>query len=140
VTRFAETGTPARLLDGLPLFTASHTEPLPQEEAVTLPALTIGEHVLQDYATIRISLKAHPISLLRETFAKLGFVQARQLADLDKGRQVEIAGIVLVRQRPGSAKGVVFATLEDETGVANITIWPASCRRKAVSSMSLPRR
>jgi error-prone DNA polymerase len=124
VTRFAETGTPAALLAGLPLFAVSHTEPLPQEEAVTLPALTIGEHVLQDYATIRMSLKAHPVSLLRETFTKLGYVRSGQLADMTSGRQAQVAGIVLVRQRPGSAKGVVFATLEDETGVANIIIWP----------------
>jgi error-prone DNA polymerase len=125
VTRFAESGTPAALLADLPLFAASRTEPLPEEvEEVTLPEMTVGEHVLQDYATIRMSLKAHPVGLLREHFAGLGFVRAEQLATLNSGRRVEVAGIVLVRQRPGSANGVVFATLEDETGVANIIIWP----------------
>ena len=103
----------------------SATEPLPEEaEEVVLPEMSVGEPVLQDYATIRMSLKAHPVGLLRERFASLGYVKADQLATLTSGRWVEVAGIVLVRQRPGSANGVVFATLEDETGVANIIIWP----------------
>ena len=126
VTRFAETGTPAALLADLPLFAASHSEHLASEGNVTLPDLTIGEHVLQDYATIRMSLKAHPVGLLRRSFARLGYVPAQQLAAIDNGRRVKVAGIVLVRQRPDSAKGVVFATLEDETGAANIIIWPQS--------------
>jgi error-prone DNA polymerase len=125
VTRFAETGTPTALLADLPLFAASQTEALPEEtESVALPEMSVGEHVLRDYATIRMSLKAHPVGLLREHFAALGFVRAEQLATLSTGRRVEVAGIVLVRQRPGSANGVVFATLEDETGVANVIIWP----------------
>jgi len=124
VTRFAEIGTPAALLADLPLFGARQAKPLPMEDAVELPELTLGEHVLQDYASIRLSLKAHPLSLLRETFGALGYVQARRLAALESGRRVQVAGIVLVRQRPGSAKGVVFATIEDESGVANIIIWP----------------
>jgi error-prone DNA polymerase len=125
VTRFAETGTPSALLADLPLFAASRTEPLPDEtEDVVLPEMSVGEHVLQDYATIRMSLKAHPVGLLRELFASLGYIKANQLPTLTSGRRVEVAGIVLVRQRPGSANGVVFATLEDETGVANIIIWP----------------
>jgi error-prone DNA polymerase len=86
--------------------------------------MTVGEHVLQDYATIRMSLKAHPVELLRERFASLGYVPARELATLNSGRRVEVSGIMLVRQRPGSASGVVFATLEDETGVSNIIVWP----------------
>jgi error-prone DNA polymerase len=125
VTRFAETGTPSALLADLPLFAASRTEPLPDEaEEVVLPEMTVGEHVLQDYATIRMSLKAHPVGLLRERFASLGYIKANQLPALTSCRRVEVAGIVLVRQRPGSANGVVFATLEDETGVANVIIWP----------------
>ena len=124
VTRFAETGTPAALLADLPLFAASHAAPLAPEAETTLPALTLGEHVLADYAAIRMSLKAHPLELLRGGFAPLGYVPADALAGIDSGRRVEVAGIVLVRQRPGSAKGVVFATLEDETGIANIIIWP----------------
>lgn len=123
VTRFAETGTPAALLADLPLFAASQAEPLPEEnEEVALPHMSVGEHVLQDYATIRMSLKAHPVGLQRERFASLGYVTAEQLATLTSGRRVEVSGIVLVRQRPGSASGGVFATLEDETGVSNIII------------------
>ena len=124
VTRFAETGTPAALLAGLPLFAASQTEPLPEEDEVSLPDMTVGEHVLQDYATIRMSLKAHPVGLLRDHFASLGYAAAEKLPSMRSGRRVAVAGVVLVRQRPGSAKGVVFATLEDETGVINIIIWP----------------
>lgn len=124
VTRFAETGTPAALLADLPLFAVSRTEPLPEENKITLPDLTIGEHVLQDYATIRMSLKAHPVGLLRADFARSDYVKAEELEAIPNGRRVQVIGIVLVRQRPGSAKGVVFATIEDETGVANIIIWP----------------
>ncbi len=124
VSRYVETGTPARMLAGLPLFAARQTAPLPAEAEVVLPKLTLGEHVLQDYAAIRMSLKAHPLALLRQTFAAQGYVSAKQLATTDSGRTVQVSGIVLVRQRPGSAKGVVFATLEDETGVANVIIWP----------------
>jgi error-prone DNA polymerase len=98
VTRFAETGTPAALLADLPLFMASRTEPLPEKtEDVNLPDMPLGEHVLQDYATIRMSLKAHPVGLLRERFASLGYVSAEQLATLNSGRRVEVSGIVLVR-------------------------------------------
>jgi error-prone DNA polymerase len=124
VTRFAETGTPAALLADLPLFAATQVEPLPAEDEVALPELTLGEHVLRDYATLRLSLKAHPLKLLRQDFAKMGYVPAARLAEIASGGQVQVAGIVLIRQRPGSAKGVIFATVEDETGIANIVIWP----------------
>ncbi|MBC8051311.1 MAG: error-prone DNA polymerase, partial [Chitinophagales bacterium] len=124
VSRYSEMGTPSAMLAGLPLFAARQTEPLPEEAEVILPNLTLGEHVLQDYAAIRMSLKAHPVALLRQTFATRGYSPAKQLAAMKSGRTVQVSGIVLVRQRPGSAKGVVFATLEDETGVANIIIWP----------------
>ncbi|MDX2266225.1 MAG: hypothetical protein NW215_14790 [Hyphomicrobiales bacterium] len=124
VSRYAETGTPAGMMAELPLFAARQAEPLPDEAAVVLPKLTLGEHVLQDYAAIRMSLKSHPLALLRPGFASQGYSRAVDLAVIEKGQTVQVSGIVLVRQRPGSAKGVVFATLEDETGVANIIIWP----------------
>ncbi|MDX2266448.1 MAG: error-prone DNA polymerase [Hyphomicrobiales bacterium] len=124
VSCYAETGTPAGIMAELPLFAARQAEPLPDEAEVVLPKLTLGEHVLQDYAAIRMSLKAHPLALLRGSFAAQGYIPAQQLATMESGRTVQVSGIVLVRQRPGSAKGVVFATLEDETGVANIIIWP----------------
>jgi error-prone DNA polymerase len=124
ISRYAETGTPAALLDSLPLFAATGSPPLASEADVSLPAMKLGEHVLADYIAIRMSLKAHPMALLRETFAKRNYLQAAQLRTLSGKRFVNVAGIVLIRQRPGTASGVIFSTLEDETGIANIIIWP----------------
>jgi error-prone DNA polymerase len=73
---------------------------------------------------MRMSLKAHPMALLREDFRPRGYLQSARLRDLPSGRLVKVAGIVLIRQRPGTASGVIFSTIEDETGVANIIIWP----------------
>ena len=86
--------------------------------------MTLGEHVLADYAALRMSLKAHPLALLRDEFQPRGYVPSSALPAIPAGRIVNVAGIVLVRQRPGTASGVIFATLEDETGIANIIIWP----------------
>jgi DNA polymerase III alpha subunit len=69
------------------------------------------------------SLKAHPVSFLRRDFDRLGIVPTAELLNIPAGRRVTIAGLVLVRQRPGSAKGVIFMTLEDETGIANAIVW-----------------
>jgi len=109
----------------LPLF-AAHEEGGFQHEAETaLPAMPLGEHVILDYATLRLSLKAHPMSFLRDRLAARGVITHRQLNDdVRHGARVQLAGLVLVRQRPGTASGVIFATLEDETGIANIIIWP----------------
>jgi error-prone DNA polymerase len=84
----------------------------------------LGEQVLEDYATLRLSLKAHPLALLRDWLTRKRAITARQLWHADPGRRVTVCGLVLVRQRPGSAKGVIFATLEDETGFANLILWP----------------
>jgi error-prone DNA polymerase len=127
VARYRETGTPAVLSAGLPLFTAAPA--IPPEPAVSLPAMPLGEHVLTDYATVRMSLKAHPMALLREEFTKLGYVKTRDLATAPANRILKVAGIVLIRQRPGSANGVIFSTLEDETGIANIITWPETFER-----------
>jgi error-prone DNA polymerase len=124
VSRYAETGTPVALLDDLPLFAASASSPLGLETEIALPAMRLGEHVLADYIAIRMSLKAHPMALLREDFAPRGFLKTAALAGIPTGRIVKTAGIVLIRQRPGTASGVIFSTLEDETGIANIIIWP----------------
>jgi error-prone DNA polymerase len=94
------------------------------EPAVTLPLAPLGEEVLADYATLRLSLKAHPLALLRGALAGEGAVPAAELAHMRDGARLTVAGLVLVRQRPGTASGVIFATLEDETGVANIIVWP----------------
>ena len=94
------------------------------EPWLELPAMGLGEHVLEDYATLRLSLKAHPLALLRDWLTRKRAITARDLWHADPGRRVTVCGLVLVRQRPGSAKGVIFATLEDETGFANLILWP----------------
>ena len=86
--------------------------------------MPLSEHVVNDYQTIRLSLKAHPMRFLREHYARQKFVTADQLKTIRDGKRLSIAGLVLIRQRPGSAKGVVFITIEDETGVANLVVWP----------------
>ena len=93
-------------------------------EPAQLPAMPLAEHVVNDYQTIRLSLKAHPMRFLREHYAARKFVTADQLKTIRDGKRLSIAGLVLIRQRPGSAKGVVFITLEDETGIANLVVWP----------------
>jgi len=92
--------------------------------ASLLPEMPLGEHVVEDYATVGLSLKRHPLAFLRGEFAREGFVTAADLATMPVDSRLAIAGLVLIRQRPGSAKGGVFITLEDETGVANLVIWP----------------
>ncbi len=124
VSRYADTGTPAALLASLPLFAATSSTPLPAEATAALPDMTLGEHVLADYATLRMSLKAHPLALLRKSFRSRGYLPSAGLRDMPTGRIVNVAGIVLIRQRPGTASGVIFSTLEDETGIINIIIWP----------------
>ena len=86
--------------------------------------MPICEHVVADYQTTRLSLKAHPMSFLRKSMGPQGYVTTTALEGMRNGQQVKLAGIVLIRQRPGSAKGVCFITMEDETGVANLVIWP----------------
>ena len=95
-----------------------------REPAVMLPDMAVGEEVIGDYTALRLSLKHHPMELLRPTFADAGAIQSRRLALLKTGTRVDVAGLVICRQRPGTASGVIFMTLEDETGVANIVVWP----------------
>jgi error-prone DNA polymerase len=109
----------------LPLFAAAEARDEGAERQIArLPAMPLSEHVVNDYQTIRLSLKAHPMRFLREHYAAQGFVTADRLNAIRDGRRLSIAGLVLIRQRPGSAKGVVFITIEDETGVANLVVWP----------------
>ncbi len=94
-----------------------------REMQIQLPLMTEGEHVVQDYAATGLSLKKHPVALVRE---KLNLLHNHQISDLKKmkdGDPVRVAGLITVRQRPGTAKGILFMTLEDETGAANIVIW-----------------
>ena len=95
-----------------------------QEPDVTLPPMLLGEHVVEDYRHLSLSLKAHPTSFLRADLARRGIVRSEQLGSIASGRTVTVAGLVLVRQRPGSANGVIFMTLEDETNIANVIVWP----------------
>jgi error-prone DNA polymerase len=94
-----------------------------------LPVAPLSEEVVGDYETIRLSLKAHPMSFLRERMTALGVMTADRLKDAPDNARAAVAGVVLVRQRPGSAHGVVFMTLEDETGVANAIVWPKAFDR-----------
>ncbi|MBL8673347.1 MAG: error-prone DNA polymerase, partial [Rhodospirillales bacterium] len=95
------------------------------EPAVALPGLTLGERIVDDYASLRLSLRGHPLSLLRGELSRRGVGRNDALATLPVNKRVSVSGLVLVRQRPGSAKGVVFATIEDESGIANAIVWPA---------------
>ncbi|WP_018147723.1 error-prone DNA polymerase [Henriciella marina] len=108
----------------LPLFAAADTAEQGGEAATRLPEMPASEHVLQDYQTTRLSLKAHPMSFLREHYASMRTLSTREALNLPNGARAQTAGIVLVRQRPGSASGVCFITIEDETGVANLVVWP----------------
>ncbi|MEQ1931286.1 MAG: error-prone DNA polymerase [Parvularculaceae bacterium] len=118
---------PVRGDDILPLF--GHEADIQHEEEAALPAMPLGEEVAYDYKTLRLSLKAHPVRFLREKLADAGYRRNEEIAGVRNGAMVKLSGLVLIRQRPGSAKGVIFATLEDETGVANIIIWPKTFER-----------
>ncbi|MCW5750159.1 MAG: error-prone DNA polymerase [Alphaproteobacteria bacterium] len=99
------------------------------EPDVSLPPMTLGEQVVQDYRQLGLSLRAHPAGLLRAELARDGFMPCARLASARDGRRLAVAGLVLVRQRPGTASGVIFATLEDESGIANLMIWPSVFQR-----------
>jgi error-prone DNA polymerase len=114
----------------LPLFAAHEEGGFQHEAEEALPAMPLGEHVVHDYAALRLSLKAHPMSFLRSRLAARGLITHRTINDeIPNHARVRLAGLVLVRQRPGTASGVIFATLEDETGIANIVIWPKTYER-----------
>ena len=95
------------------------------EADVELPPMTRGEHVVQDYISTGLSLKEHPIGLVRQQLTRMRNVRVSDLAHKKDGDKVRLAGLITVRQRPGTAKGVLFMTLEDETGSANLVVWQA---------------
>lgn len=95
-----------------------------KDENISLPEMTLPEHVLRDYATTSLSLKAHPVSFARERLKQFDILSTGELSSRNNGDDVKVAGLVLVRQRPGTAGGVCFMTIEDETGVANLVIFP----------------
>lgn len=108
--------------DALPLFAAAATRELGEEPDAHLPRMALGEHVAADYQTTRLSLKAHPMAILRPIFATEGLLTCAEVEARRSGSRVRTAGVVLVRQRPGNGKAI-FITLEDETGVTNLVLW-----------------
>ncbi len=113
--------------DDLPLFASR-----PAREAepdARLPSMPLGAHVVEDYRRLSLSLKAHPASFMRARLSGRGILRSDALRSVKNGERVTVAGLVLVRQRPGTAKGVIFMTLEDETGIANIIVWPKAFER-----------
>jgi error-prone DNA polymerase len=134
---------PLRPLSGsdqaLPLLSPHMDDDLFPEPSVELPAMPLAEHVVEDYAATGLSLKAHPVGFFREKLAALGVTRNidHRAEAIPNNSRITVAGLVLIRQRPGTAKGVVFMTLEDETGIANIIVWPkafAKNRRTVMSS------
>jgi error-prone DNA polymerase len=111
----------------LPLFAHAQTAEDAAERA--LPAMTPGEHVAADYAHLRLSLKAHPMAFLRARHAARGVVPCAALSQIKDGARVRLSGLVLVRQRPGTASGVIFITIEDEGAIANLIVWPKTFER-----------
>ena len=112
--------------DALPLLAPHLGDELFPEQAVALPAMALSEHVVEDYVATGLSLKAHPVRFFRDCLTALGAVRNTDLKNdaLSQDSKLTVAGLVLVRQRPGTSKGVVFMTLEDETDIANIIVWP----------------
>ena len=98
--------------------------PLIQEADIALPAEAAGQSVVMDYTATGLTLRQHPLALLRPTLGKLGYHDTRRLNTGRPGSAIRLPGIVLMRQRPGTAKGIVFITLEDEFGIANLVIYP----------------
>jgi error-prone DNA polymerase len=112
----------------LPLFAWSEARETGSETEVRLPEMRLSEHVVNDYQTLRLSLKAHPMSFLREDFRKAHVLSCEDLCAMKDGARVRVAGVVLVRQRPGSGNAI-FMTIEDESGIANAVIWPRTFER-----------
>ncbi|MCY1665425.1 error-prone DNA polymerase [Rhizobium sp. SL86] len=109
--------------ESLPLFERVGRDDLQPEPEMVLPEMSPGEQVIEDYRSLTLSLKAHPVSFLRPALQERGFVTTASLRTADKNRRIDVAGLVLIRQRPGTAK-VIFMTLEDETGVTNAIVRP----------------
>jgi len=114
--------------DDLPLFAADNdvasARVVSREPDVRLPPMPIGEEVINDYRFLHLSLRAHPAQFLRPDLNARGIKQNDALRRIRSGTRVRISGLVTCRQRPGSANGVVFMTIEDETAVANVIVWP----------------
>jgi error-prone DNA polymerase len=126
----------------LPLLLPHMSDDLFPEPPVALPSMPLPEHVAEDYAATGLSLKAHPVGFFRERLAQLGVIPNadHRSEAIPQDSVVTVSGLVLIRQMPGTAKGVVFVTLEDETDIANIIVWPkvfANNRRVVMTSRFL---
>ena len=108
--------------EDLPLFRAGNAAM--QEPDVALTPMPLGEEVVNDYRFLKLSLRAHPSSFLRVDLNRRHIVKNETLRDTRNGARVRISGLITVRQRPGTAKGVIFMTIEDETAIANVIVWP----------------
>jgi error-prone DNA polymerase len=116
----------------LPLFDHADT----REPETALPAMTLGRQVIEDYRAAGLSLRGHPVAFLRPMLDARRIVRCADLARMRDGARLTVAGIVLVRQRPGSARGVLFVTLEDETGHANLIVWSSLFDRQRKTLLS----
>jgi len=114
--------------EALPLFEAAQARELGAERAMALPAMPLAEHVVADYQTARLSLKGHPMGLLRTRFARERIASCAQMSAMRDGTWASVAGVVLVRQRPGKGNAI-FITLEDETGITNVVLWARDFER-----------
>ena len=128
----------------LPLFAAADERegrlaPEIVEVPVGLRPMTDGREVVEDYGHAGLTLRSHPLSFLRKELARRRMVTCAEAGAARDGRRCTVAGLVLMRQKPGSAKGVMFITLEDETGIANLVVWPQlfEKQRRLVLSASL---
>ncbi|PYN74792.1 MAG: hypothetical protein DMD97_16730 [Candidatus Rokuibacteriota bacterium] len=115
-----------------PLFADPPREPSPLTE------MTDIERLAADYAGTGVTLGRHPMALRRASLRRRGVVSARELAGVEDGARVQVAGSVIVRQRPGTAKGFVFLSLEDETGIANVIVTPPIFARHRVALVAEP--
>ena len=132
----------------LPLFAAADARaaafsPEGLEPDVALTPMTAGREVVEDYRSTQLSLRGHPLQFLRAELDAMRIVRCADLSSIRDGRNIEVAGVILVRQRPGSAKGVLFVTIEDETGVAQGILWPdrfETYRRQVMSASMIAMR
>jgi error-prone DNA polymerase len=108
----------------------ARTVPEMQEQEVSLRPMTEGHEVVEDYGHTGLTLRAHPVSFLREDLKRRSIVTCAEAMAQNDGKWLMAAGLVLVRQKPGSAKGVMFMTLEDETGIVNVVVWPSLFERQ----------
>ena len=119
------TGSPLPPGEGPP-----RAEPEIIEPAIALAPMRPGRTVVEDYGSVGLTLRSHPVAFLRQDLARQGMITCASLERVRDGQRVTVPGLVLVRQRPGSAKGVMFITIEDETGIANLIVWPSAFERQ----------